>query len=357
MKPATWSRRTVLWAFLIAVGLLVPAGFLAGLMLSPERLDGVGDLPEPLVVPVEEVLYDEKTGVSVTLQWAEGPALFSPAWSGTVGRVEVDVGDVLESGDTIATIDGVDRMAVATPQPFYRPLGRGDSGEDVTWLQEVLVQLGYLDELASERDTVTSDVLEAVRGLAEDLGVRGRVDAFDPAWFVWMPDDSFPVDRVGLVAGGQAPPAGNAMLWGPPSLADVTIQPLAGGVLQLAPDTRYKLMVEGVNYPIDPATSGLTAEARHRLATAVPPLIDSVAGTVLRVDPMPVWAVPSAAIQTGEDGRTCLWTESRSGFLPMSVGVVAGRAGVTFVQPAGSTGVRILVNPAQVLEDPTCPSA
>ncbi len=271
----TRSRRSILWAFLAGIGLFVPAAFLAGLMLSPDRLDGVGDLPEPLVVPVEEVLYDEKTGVSVTLQWAEGPALFSPSWSGTVGRVAVEVGGVVRSGDTIATVNGVDRMAVATPQPFYRPLGRGDSGDDVTWLQAVLVQLGYLDELPSDRDTVTFDVLQAIRGLAQALGVRGKVDVFDPAWFVWMPEDSFPVDRVGLVAGGQAPPPGSEVLRGPPALVDVTIQPLAGGVLQLTPDTRYQLMVEDVAYPIDPATSGLTAESRDRLALALPPLLDS----------------------------------------------------------------------------------
>lgn len=352
----TPTRRGLVWATLAGIGLLVPAAFLGGLMMSADRLQDVGDPPEPLVVPVEEVLYDEQTGVSVTLHWTEGQALFAPSWAGTVGRITVGAGDVVRNGDTIATIDGVDRSMVTTPQPFYRLLGRRESGEDVTWLQDVLVQLGYLDELPTDRETVGFNVLQAIRKLAEDLGVEGRVDAFDPAWFVWMPEDSFPVDRVELQPGGQAPAAGTAVLIGPPTLVDVTIQPLEGGVLRLAPDTPYELVAEAATYPIDPATSSLTAEARDRLAMTIPPLLDSVSGTVRRVDPMPVWAVPSSAIQTEEDGRLCIWRESGAGFRPQPVEVVAGRAGVAFLEPADSTAVRLLVNPADVLEDPACPS-
>lgn len=346
-----------MWVSVAILGLLIPAAFLAGLVLSPERLDGVGDPPEPLVVAVEEVLYDDQTGVAVSLGWTEGPALFAPAWSGTVGSVTLQPGDVVRTGDVIATIDGLDRMAVSTPQPFHRPLGRGDSGDDVIWLQTVLAELGYLDELGSIPREITLEVLQAIRGLAGDLGVEGRVEVFDPAWFVWMPEESFPVARVDLRAGGQAPAPGAVILGGPPTLSDVTIQPLEGGVLSLAADAKYQLVVEDGVYPINPSTSSLAEASRDELAMAVPPLLDSVSGVVVRVDPIPLWAIPSSAIQTGGDGRLCIWTASGAGFQAKPVEIVAGRAGVTFLQPVEEEAIQLLVNPAEVLEDPTCPSA
>lgn len=352
----TLSRRGVAWALISGAGLLVPAAFLAGLVVSSDRLDDIGDPPQALVAAVAETQFDESTGVTVALEWTGGPALLAPQWSGTVGAVQAAPGGVLASGDPVATIGGVQRLAIATPQPFHRPLARRDTGIDVAWLQDVLVDLGHLPAPTPDPELLDADVLAAVRALAADLGVRGRVDAFDPGWFVWLPDEPFALDQVTLVVAGQAPSAGAEVATGPPVLRDVAVQPLEGGALRLTPGTSYELVIGDEAYPLDPTTSGLGQDALAGLAQHMAPLLESTSGTVRRADPVAVWAIPAAAIQAGADGRLCIWTDNGTGFESLPVQVFTGTAGVTLVEPAGVPPPRLLTNPADVLQEPACPS-
>jgi hypothetical protein len=340
----------------------VPAGVLIGLLLGQERLDGLGQAPVALIEPARLVDFDERTGVAATLSWTEGPALLAPDWSGTVGQVHLRSRDSIRSGDPVAVIDGVTRLAVPSPQPFFRSLATDDQGPDVGWLHDVLRGLGYLQQVPDDDSRVSEATIGAVRAMAVELGVIGPVDAFDPGWFAWLPEEPFEVESVELTAGAPAPSAGTPLATGAAQLDAVTLQRLDGGPLTPEPGVAYVLEMEGEELPLDAdadadADAGtVDADGLVRLSAALPPLLDSASGSVRRVRPLAVWAIPSAAVMSGAQGQLCIWTDAGGRYEALAVDVVAGRAGVTFSRPPTPSAL-VLHNPAEILAEPACPSA
>ena len=73
------------WLFLCTALLLgVPLAFLAGMLISEERLDGVTVRTSPVLIPVVEEVFEDQRRVQVALSWKEGATLPAPAWSGVV---------------------------------------------------------------------------------------------------------------------------------------------------------------------------------------------------------------------------------------------------------------------------------
>jgi len=348
-------RHGLFWFVIAGVVVLIPVGFLAGLLVSTDRLSNLPGPPEPFVEPVQVIEFDERIGVAATLQWAEGPALYAPAWSGTVGRIDMQPGDLLETGKPIGSIDGVSRLAVATPEPLYRFLREGDRGIDVGWLHQVLVELGYLSVLPPDPELVSSASLTAIRSLAKQLGVGGRVSAFDPGWFLWMPVNTFEVASTELILGGQAPSPGAAVVVGPVRLVGITLQSLEGGPLQLSPGPEYRFSVGDLSFPLNPETATMDAQHLEELGDTLVPFTETMAGTVHRAAPLSVWAIPSAAIMSGASGQLCIWVESSASYQPIQVRPVSARAGITFVEPSKESTIRVLHNPVEILSEPSCP--
>ncbi|MEX2546226.1 MAG: hypothetical protein WD830_00385 [Chloroflexota bacterium] len=334
----------------------MPAGILVGLLLSDERLDRLSQTPVPDVQPVSVTEFDERTGVAVTLAWMDGPALYAPSWSGIVGHVQIRPGDIVRSGDVVGVIAGVTRLAVRTPQPFFRPLAEGDRGQDVRWLHDVLIQLGYMDTTPPDAAFVGSSTVSAIARLAQDLGIVGQVAEFDPAWFAWLPEDKFAPSLVTLIAGGLAPSAGTAIATGSPRLQAMSLQRVDGGPLALDPEIDYLLAVAGQDLPLDARTATVDRSSLERLSAVIPPLTDSINGSVRRADPLAVWALPAQAVMSSASGDLCVWVQADGGYASLAVEVISGRAGVTFTLQAAAQA-DVLQNPAEVLPEPACPSS
>lgn len=344
-------------AWLVGAGLFVgvPAGMLLALFLTEERLDDIGRPPTPLVEPPRTVEFDDRTGVVATLRWSQGPMLYAPAWSGVVGEVRLRPGNVVRNGDAVATIDGVTRLAVRTPQPFFRALSIGDRGPDVGWLHEALVALGHLDRAPADEQQVGPETLLAVRSLAAQLGVVTAVHGFDPAWVVWLPSESLEVASVMLVAGSPAPAAGTPVAAGAPQLASVELTRVEGGPLALDPGERYVLELGGVDVPLGGMPPSVGADGLTRLSGVLPPSAETTSGSVRLAEPIRLWALPASAVMAGPDGRLCIWVVEGTGYAPLAVEVMSARAGVSFVRPTAAPG-NILQNPSEVLDEPACPS-
>lgn len=342
------------WMAAAAIFVGVPAGALLGLLLTEERLEAVDRKPAPFVQPARVVEFDDRTGVVARLRWQDGPTLYAPTWSGTVGAVWVEPGPV-RSGDRIASIDGVVRLAVHTPQPFFRPLSSGDRGVDVVWLHDVLITFGYLAAAPTDNDRVGPVTRRAIAALAENLGVLEPVEVFDPAWFVWLPTEQLEVATVALRAGAPAPPAGTPVAAGAPELASVDLERVDGGPLTLESGTRYVLQIGDVTLSLDGTTGELDGKDLAKLSRVVAPATESASGSVRLAEPLTLWALPASAVMAGADGRLCVWIERGDAYEPMNVEVVGGRAGVAFVRP-GATSAAILENPADILNEPACPS-
>lgn len=348
LAPLSWMAAAALF-----IG--VPAGALIGLLLAAERLDDVGGEPAPFVQPARLVEFDDRTGVVAKLRWQDGPTLYAPTWSGMVGAVWLEPGGTIRSGDRVASLDGVVRLAVHTPQPFFRALSSGDRGPDVGWLQDALVRLGYLAAGPEENDRVGPVTRRAIAALTADLGLLEPVDVFDPAWFVWLPTEQLEVATVALRPGTPAPPAGTAIAAGAPELASVDLERVDGGPLTLEPGVRYILQIGDAALPLDGTTGGLDGNGLASLSRILAPATDSASGSVRLAQPLAVWALPASAVMSGADGRLCVWVERGGTYEPTTVEVVGGRAGVTFVRPA-ATSAAVLENPADILDEPACPS-
>lgn len=360
--PAVGSRQLSLrcrapsWIAVAALFVIVPLAVLAGIFVSSDRLNELQASPVPFVEAANATKFDQRIGVVVTPEWTEAAALFAPAWFGTVGRVDLRANTAIRTGDAIGSIDGVTRLAVATPEPFYRALGPGDGGPDVVWLHDVLVRLGHLREKPLDASVMSATTLTAVRAMATALNVAGTVDAFDPGWFVWLPEEPFAVAAVALTAGAPAPPAGNVLASSSKTLTGVGLTRADGGPLGLQAGVEYVLMLDDVEVRVDPVTVTVLDDDLRALSSVLTPSMDSAAGTVHRSKPLAVWPIPSAAVMAGADGRLCLWIEGQVGFEAITVELLAAQAGVAFVRPPAADDTKVLQNPAEVLAEPACPS-
>ena len=149
-----------LGAALLAVGGLIGASFVK----SPQQL-AADTAPPPLTQTTAPVVSQVLTS-SVQMRglvypaveydvYATAPSDSSSSAGGSLGassagsspayisRLEVAAGDQLRNGEQLAEIDGEPLFALAGPVPAWRDLTPGESGPDVTELQNALAKLGY----------------------------------------------------------------------------------------------------------------------------------------------------------------------------------------------------------------------
>ena len=335
----------------VAVLTVLPLGILAGLLLARIQPPGGTGPAAPLIADATETVYDERRGVLVQPLWREGPTLHAPAWAGVVGWV-TDV-DELRDGGVVATVDGVRRIAAATPEPFFRPLQIGDRGRDVAWLHVVLAAAGVGSELEGEE--VTGDTAEAIRSLAAQLGAKPE-PVFDPAWIVWLPERPYQLATLELGVGTEAPGRGVAIATSHPTLASLTLTALDGGAIAPVSGVSQSLSVGGVTVELEPDGRPGTA-ALAALAEVVPRDGEAIEGSLARTVPEAVWSVPTTAVMSGRRGDVCIWLLDGTSYSARSVEVRAARAGATFLAPLADSPMPVLMNPAAVIDEPSCPSA
>src|SRR5258706_152479 len=66
-------------------------------------------------------------------------------WRARAGGARIPAGGTIINGRQLAEIDGQPLFALAGTVPAWRDLTPGESGPDVTELQEALASLGYYD--------------------------------------------------------------------------------------------------------------------------------------------------------------------------------------------------------------------
>lgn len=333
----------------VALLVVVPAAVLVWVRLGVEdRLSGLHESPPPLEMVVA---FREDAGrqpVNVSVVWGEPRVVVAPSWFGLVTGVMVSAGDVVGDGDAVVTVDGVHRVAVASPAPFHRRLASGDRGDDVVMLEEALVRLGYL---ATAGDGVfRQSTLTAVRALAVDLGVVGTVSGFDPGWLVWLPEDVFEVAEVAVVVGMSAPGQGAPLLHGPRRIAEITLASFDGAPVSLPGS--WELELGGVVVSLEDGVPD--PEHVLELSAALDPQTDIVSGVVRLLAPRVVMDVPAAAVVSGGEGLVCVYVPDGDGFVAVPVVLGSGRAGTVEVVSGLADGDVVLANPADVLAAPAC---
>lgn len=357
----------------LLVGLVVvPAVFLALLRMgSTDSLPGVTFDAAPVLAKATARQVTGAQPVTLTPAWDQGSDLYAPPWNGLVTAVYASPGQPLASGDRVVAVNAIDRIAYASPAPFYRSIASGASGSDVAALNQMLLDLGYIDDLPSDPTLATYATTAAVRDLASALDVPDATTTFDPAWVVWLPVAPFVPATVNLVVGQSAPGPGAVIASGESTLASATLSATNQGSLQVDPAAQWVVVVNGKSFPIDASKLTVSPSALADLAALLPQpssaASDNVArggppgaanaasGTVQRASPLDAAAIPSTAVMTGPDGQLCAWLPNGKDYRAVDVTVADARTGVTDVTSGVQAGDQLLANPGQVLAAPQCP--
>lgn len=343
-------RRGVAVSILAVLLIAVPAALLVWMRLGTEdRLAELEPPPQPIVAAASEVVVDEQQAVNLAVVWGESAEAVAPPWSGTVTALQATPQSTVATGDVVLTIDGVDRIAAATPGPFFRSLGRNSVGDDVAQLQDLLIALGHYDgTLTGTYDAAT---LAAVNRLATDLGIPRPNGTFDPAWLIWLPEEPFEVDRVETSVGSPAPSPGAPLLVGPSVIVSVTASSSDGRAMTL--EGQWMLEVEGQT--LDLVDAVFDDEALLALTAIAEPGATDLFGRVRKAGVAPVVEVPAATVTSNASGNLCVWVPDGEGYTARAITVDGGRIARVHITAGLEAGEQVLLNPNEVLGSPSCP--
>ena len=368
-----WLRIPGRGAALLLGLIAAPIIFLVALRMgSTDSLPGVTFDAAPVLAKATGRQVTGSQPVSLTPTWDQGKDLYAPPWTGMVTAVDAAAGKPLKSGDTVAAINAVRRIAYATKTPFYRTIASGDTGPDVESLNEMLLGLGYMDALPSDPTRATYATSIGIRDMAKALGVPTATTTFDPAWVVWLPSSPFTPATLELVAGEQAPSPGSAIAAGQSTLTSATLAAANQRTLELDPSAKWVVIVNDKSFAIDASKQAVATDALADLTAVLPQPSSSdggganigrggpggantTSGIVQRATPLDAAAMPSTAVMTGEHGQLCAWLPDGKAYRAVDVTVADARAGITDVTGGIEPGEQLLATPGQVLAAPQCP--
>lgn len=307
-----------------------------------------------------------RNGVTVQITWASGEEVFAPAWSGLVESVDVALGQTLESGQTVAIVGGIQRVAVHTERPFARPLTAGDGGADVAALNTFLSSRGFSH---GDGDRFTWATRVGVSTLAKSIGVPGaeQVAQFEPSWFVYLPAAKVTVTDITLRIGAPAPAAGEMIVKGEqrivsarlievtadltstePTNAPSTEPPSEDHSAQAAPVTAGEgetLIIGGQTLNLAESRDAIDSTSLPSLRSLVEAASATVAGMLERPPTPGQWTVPSAAILAGSNGQMCVVVNRPTQPVVTRVDIAGQGVGLTVVSADLDAGDKVLVSP------------
>ena len=223
-------RRRVLLGIGIAAALLAVGGLVgASFVKSPQQLAANTAAPPPTVttaavvsqvltssVQMRGVVYpstEDDVYVSAASSSSSSSAAATGSSSGAAGssssgavyisKLKVAAGDTIRNGEQLAELNGEPLFVLSGPVPAWRDLTPGESGPDVTELQNALASLGYYDggDTAGYFGAATED---AVSAYYEHLGYTAPSSGGLPAAdVVFLPSLPATVVAVNGAAGEQ----------------------------------------------------------------------------------------------------------------------------------------------------------
>jgi hypothetical protein len=339
----------------IIVWVLAPLLAVGGITYIASGVQVAGSTPLDWS-PIRAVSGQQFETVDLVIKRESGPAVAAPSWVGTVQQIFASPGSNVSDGSRVATVDGVERLAVSAAQPFYRVLVAGDSGPDVATLNAFLSRRRFSAGTGASFTYATS---KGVRELAALIGAPSTT-SFDPSWLVWLPTNPYVVASTKLVLGFPAPPPGSTLFTSPSSL--VSAVPISADTAsnlnsnsQTAPTVSRDDILSiptGDSIQVGSQALGLTTSRDALSPTGLSALSKLVSSNQTVVQAIEVrqatsneFVVPTAAIVGGAT-QTCVEIESTHGDAkPVRIRVVEDDQGQTIVTGRLSLSKRVLVSP------------
>lgn len=336
------------------------------LMFTSDRLEVLELDPEPVYTLPTLSTHAESRRVLVVAKYGDAVELRSPGMDGVVTAVLIESGQTVKNWDEVIAVDGVSRVALHTAEPFYRPLAFGARGTDVLQLEQLLAEAGLLEEVPDE--VFSRETEAAIKGLEAQLGVVRPVGVFQPEYVVWLPLPEMVVDSIHVSVSDRGLPAGEPIADSERPLTSLRLIDSSGADLSELVPGQYELYFgsTAAGRVVDSAALGSDLQQaflRYR-ADQIDRLggefdeAQSLEATLRLVDELRVTVVPTSAVATDlAGGQTCLWVRDGAAHRALPVVVVGGTLGATEVAELLPDEMEILVNPLDILEDASCPSA
>lgn len=364
-------RRVVSWVLVVLLVVVPLAGVCVFSWVQARDPEALAPKPVAVLQQPTVVSDDGSVEATITALLDPGARVTAPAWQGgVVTRVDVKPGDAVSTGSVLLAVDGVGRVAVASPAPFYRSLAVGDSGGDVLDLERALKAMG---DFAGEPDrSFTKVTANAVDRLGKRLGAGDASGVFDPSWVVWLPGENLVAQSVGVAVNDPAPSQGSVVFSTAPSVSSVSLSGPAGPVDFSS--GAYVLSQNGVDVATVRSDGDVDAGLLARLtaqddgsgasggsSSGGASVSSRVYGVSLRRETaVTLLSVPASAVMTGSDGTaTCVYGKYGLGdarYQARAVRVAGGSMGVTRLEPDDDLKTfYVLADPLAVMgEAPTC---
>jgi peptidoglycan hydrolase-like protein with peptidoglycan-binding domain len=286
------------------------------------------------------------------------PDVVSSGRAGVVTAVSIAVGDIMETGMVVYSVDGVPVRAYRSGVVLYRTLTEKDHGRDVKVAQRLLNRV--LEGTDVQVDgTVGWDTVQAIRKYELSIGVSRPTGVFDPSWFVRIPAKNYKVGHVALVLGTEAPGLGQSVLSAAVAVRDVHFEALES---KEGPDGAYVFVSEGKELGVSRSGNEWTVEDVEGVEAILGiPNPDGSAkvseGVVSLREPHQGQGVPPSSIVTSSDGsRSCVVVAQEAQFVATQIDVVESSIdGLAVLEPLLPPGTLVAVNPGDVAPDLKCP--
>jgi peptidoglycan hydrolase-like protein with peptidoglycan-binding domain len=311
--------------------------------------------------------------VGLLLAWRVPGGLAAPEWAGVVQAVSLAPDKTVSSGDVVAKVAGVDRLACASSYPLAGPMGSGDKGQDVATLHECLTLFGY--DLARDNGVYGNATRAAVADLSAKTGAASdKGAAFDPGWLVFLPEEAYRPQTVDLAVGTPAPAAGTVIAETGPVLTGAMLAPaeslesVAGEELTaysggsdetgavVGPDSsevdgtvagaEERLQVRGVEIALAESRAEVAPEALATLGDLVEPGSAAAEGALERPAGADELMVAAASVVTEPDGSVCVLRVNGDTLEPVPVEILGSEIGSSIIKGQLKAGDQIRVAPA-----------
>lgn len=326
MRPTLAQLAASTVALVVVAAMGVTAGLLLAADGTPRPLRSAATVDE---APVTGRPFSDVRSVEVDLRPGAASALSSPV-DGRVTAFDCAPGESFLSGRSNLQVDGVPIVNLSTRVPLWRDLSRGDTGADVSALQEELVRLGHPLGIDG---VVGSETLSGVQDVLEpDARAGPRLDTVPASRFLWLPHPRTAVAACATSTGSRIAADGDVA-----SLAVGLVSAAIGALPDDAAPGDRVLVIDGRDVPVgahgtivDPdslaaiAASSLYAEAQRNSVT-------SITADLALAHPIVAAAVPPGALYAIDGTTACVVADGST----RKATILGSELGVTFIALPG----------------------
>lgn len=321
------------------------------LAYSPKFVDE-NQIPNAQIsYPLEQRAYTDSHNVTLTIVSGKTTSINTQS-SGMVTEFSCGIGERWIEGTTPLAVDGAPKVVLNTSLPMHRDLSGGETGTDVTALQEALQRLGHDVSKTGKFDSQTkSELAELLKSLGVKAKNNLKLGAFWVDDFLWMGTGDTPVETC-PVSPGDLVSTGDTIATFEPVITAIDVS-TQGSLFE--GDRTLKVGETTVPVPLDGVVSDpeTVAELLNE-----PYMISYFAQRALSEDsapppngllelkvPLQVYAVPPSAIVGVVSDVGCVFDQTNS----YPIQIISSSLGLTYVSfPDGAdTPASVLIQPPQ----------